>query len=307
MKKVIPLVLIASCLAACSSHPRESTPTKETSGPAPVAALPPPSTPAPIPKPPAPAPVLAANPDAPPAPAPAPSPSPANQETAAAPAKEATPEKAAPAGLREVFPHVRVDLKAKEVQFDGIVPIDAHDEKSPWVFLEVVACTPDTKEHEALVMTEAKASHVHAALLLIGLQPGSPGKWTFENKELKPIAPKGDEVRITLSYHAPDGAEKSFTPQQMIVNAQSGNHFGDAKPGKWVFAGSQIVSRMGKDVYDADGAGTLLGLTTFGSETIAWSELISPDAATEEPVWVADKDATPPAGTPITVTIRPAK
>jgi hypothetical protein len=211
-----------------------------------------------------------------------------------------------PPGFREVFPGVRVDAGSKVVQFDGEVPIDAHDERAPWVFLEVVVCTPDTKEHEALVVTRARASHVHAALLLVGLEPSAPGRWKYEDNVLKPIAPTGERVDVQISYGGEDGAERVLTPQEMIVNAVDAKRFGEAREGRWVFAGSQLIARGGREVYDADGAGTLIGLATFGSETVAWSEVISHEAAVEEPVWVADKRTTPRMGTAVTVTIRRA-
>ena len=217
-----------------------------------------------------------------------------------------TPPSPAPAddGWREAFPNIRVNADTKSIQFDGIVPIDAHDQKAPWVFLEVVACTPDTKEHEALVMTKALPSHVHAALLLIGLHPGAPGHWTIDdNNTLRSTPPHGGELRVSLSFLTPDGTTRTLTPEEMIVNAHTGARFPADRAGKWVFAGSRILSRNGRNLYDADGAGTLIGLTTFGSETIAWSEVISPEAAVEEPAWIADARTTPPAGTPITVTI----
>ena len=41
-------------------------------------------------------------------------------------------------------------------------------------WLEQVACMVGTREHESLVVVEAKPSEVHAALLLLGLEPGTP-------------------------------------------------------------------------------------------------------------------------------------
>jgi hypothetical protein len=210
--------------------------------------------------------------------------------------------------LREVFPHVKADAKARIVQFDGIVPIDAHDKVTPLVFLEVVACTQDTKEHESLVMTQARPSHVHAALLLINLQPGTPGRWKVENGELVAIDPTGDPVDITISFRDATGRDVSLSPADMIVDTNTGARFdaGPApKPAGWLFAGSQIVHRQGREWYDADGAGTLIGLTTFGSEAIAYGRVISPDAGVQEPQWIANKQNVPAAGTSVTVTIKP--
>jgi hypothetical protein len=229
------------------------------------------------------------------------------------PAAVSTPTTAPPAppALRELFPLVRADLSAKIVEFDGIVPINCHDPATPDVYLELVACTPDTREHESLVMTKARPSHVHAALLAIGLQPGKPGAWKFENKKLLPIPPEGDGLALTLVYHDASGKAIECPVTDWIINARDGSPFAprdhdETKP-RWVFAGSVMAMRQGKEVYDADGAGTFIGLCTFGSEVIAWRDTISPEAMIEEPVWIADPKKVPAAGTPVTVRIRPAR
>lgn len=208
-------------------------------------------------------------------------------------------------GAKEVFPNIRVDTSKRTVEFDGIVPIDAHDPRAPQVFLEVVCCTPDSKEHESIVMTRARPSQVHAALLLIGLKPGATGHWDMEGDALRPVQPTGDPVKITISYLDAAGHELSFTPEEMIVDSKTGALFGKTVPARWLFAGSQFVTRNGKEWYDADGAGTLIGLCTFSSETIAWGRVISPDSTVEEPEWIARKETVPGAGTAVTVRITP--
>jgi len=53
--------------------------------------------------------------------------------------------------------------------------------------------------------------------------------------------------------------------------------------------------------------GTVIGLATFGSEVIAPVEAVSPEAAVDEPVWIADRAEVPPIGTPVTVVIEPVR
>ena len=200
-----------------------------------------------------------------------------------------------------------MNLAEKTVEFTGFVPIDAHDPATPLVYLELVACIPDTKEHEALLVTMARPSHIHAALLLVGLQPGKPGGWEFENDTFRPIHATGDAVDVVITYSSADGKQVSVTPQEMIVDASTAEIFGAKDAGHWVFAGSRLVSRQGSERYDADGAGMVIGLTTFGAEVIAWSRTISPDSDMQAPEWIASNKAVPPAGTNVTVTLRPAK
>jgi hypothetical protein len=219
-----------------------------------------------------------------------------------------------PSALREILPGVRADLAAKLVEFDGIVPLDCHNPQTPDVFLEVTVCTRDTKEHESLVMTRATASNVHAALLAIGLQPGAPGRWNYENRTFTPVPPRGSPVRVTLAYFGADGKEIEAPATDWIINAATKAPFqsGSGAPGRseesdgFVFAGSRMAKHEGFEVYDADGVGTVVGLCTFGAETVAWSRVISPDSDVSEPEWIADPAKVPAFGTPVVVRIRPA-
>lgn len=231
--------------------------------------------------------------------------------------------------LREVFPNVRVDAQAKIVEIDAIVPIDAHDPQTPNVYLEVVLCTADSKEHESLVMTRARASHVHAALLLIGLQPGSPGRveWTPATKDTPAkatrIAPTGDEVEITFRWQKPLG-DSATPPTTSTVNESPWDWIEtiDAQTSKrssipqtnraaWLFAGSStrtnaIINERGDrgTLYAADTAGTLIGLTTFGTETLALNHVLSPESSIDEPLYLASTSRTPKVGTKVVVVIR---
>lgn len=208
--------------------------------------------------------------------------------------------------LREVFPGVRVDIARKLVEFDGMVPIDVHNAKSPRVYLEVIACTYDSKEHESLVVTRAKPSQVHAAMLMIGLEPGAPGSWRVdEQSRVTSVPPRGSPVRVTLVFNPASPDAKEIDPAELVINARTKARASSLPGAGFVFGGSRIVEWQGRSFYDADGTGTLIGLATFGSETIAWREVFSPEAAIAEPVWIADNERVPPANTPVTVRLRP--
>ncbi|MBX3357772.1 MAG: hypothetical protein KF745_05020 [Phycisphaeraceae bacterium] len=225
-------------------------------------------------------------------------------------AEEAKPNSSTATGLRELLPGsgVRVDRSGGGVvEFDGIVPIDAHDPDAPHVYLEVIVCTPDSKEHESLVMTRAKPSHVHAALLLLGLEPGAVCSWEMRDGAVAPVDPSGPGVDITIEFANEAGEAVVIDPRAWIVDARNGAVFpGAGGTGHWLFAGSRMVKREGVEWYDADGVGTLVGLCCFGAETVAWSRTISPDSQVDEPVWIANPAAVPPPGTPVIVRLRPA-
>jgi hypothetical protein len=206
--------------------------------------------------------------------------------------------------FREIFPHVRLDKENKVVEFDGEVPIDCHNPKTPRIYLEVTVCTRNSKEHETLVVTDAKPSHVHAALLLAGLKPGKPGSWRPEGNDIVRIPPEGDAVEVTIVYRGTDGREVEIPADEWAINAATGKKLGEGAAGAWVFAGSRMVPYQGHEFYDADGTGTLIGLTTFGSETVAYTRIFSPESSVDEPEWIADAAGVPGYGTRVVVRVR---
>jgi hypothetical protein len=243
----------------------------------------------------------------PPTPAPAPvpaEPAPPRQKTPVI-VEPPTPAAPEPSPLKELFPGIRIDVRARLVEFDGIVPVNCHDPATPDVYLELIACTPDTREHESLVMTRIKPSNLHAALLAVGVDSGKPGSWLFENKTLIPVPPAGDGVNVSIAYRGSDGREIECAANEWVVHVQTGEMLKTGTAGEsWVFAGSVFAKRQGREVYDADGTGTVIGLCTFGSEVVAWHQTVSPEAMVNEPVWIANRAKVPAAGAPVVVRVR---
>lgn len=234
-------------------------------------------------------------------------------------AAQASSEGARPR-LVEVFPGVRVDVAARLVEFDGVASVEAHDPETPRVYLEVICCTPDTREHEALVMTRARPANIHAGLLMIGLEPGRPGLVDFRGREVRGVPPEGAGVVIEVAWTDETGAARAAPVEAWVRRVE------DARPlaalpegpgvwgprGGWAFAGSRFVTRRDREsgeereVYDADGAGVVIGLATFGSEVVAWRQVLSPESSITVPAWIVSAEAYPAMGTPVTVRIRPA-
>jgi len=211
----------------------------------------------------------------------------------------------ASSAMREVFPGVRVDAASRTVEFDGTVPVDTHNPRFPRVYLEVVVTTPDTRPHEALVVTNAKAAHVHAALLLAGYTPGTPGSWVQEGNEIRPVAPTGEALNVWLVTRDASGRELSQRAESWIG---VGNDNAPLPGNGWVFAGSRLrAARVAgePDQYLADNEGTIVGLTTFTTESIAWTTVFSPDSRVQEPEWIARPDRVPKVDTPVTVRLTP--
>lgn len=209
--------------------------------------------------------------------------------------------------LVPLFDHVRADLRRKVVEFDAEVsPILVKDDRAPLVFLEVLACIPGTREHETLVVTKATPSNVHAALLAVGVQAGSPGGFEWTDGALHPIEPRGQSLHVRFVWDD-HGQDRDVDPMEWVVNAADGatlKSFADREKIGFVFAGSRIVKVNGQERYGADLGGNVVGLTTFGDEVIGLSKSISPDSSVQAPEWIAQLDAVPPAGTAVRVRVR---
>lgn len=225
---------------------------------------------------------------------------------AAATQTSASPAAGAPAPL-PVLPYITIDAAARTVTVEAAIAVDVHDPETPRVWLEVLACSPDSKEHESLVVTRARPSHIHAALLLIGMQAGEPGRVEWAGGKVKPIAPRGPAVDISFALTKPDGTVQTISPAEWITLSSTGQ-----PPAKleFLFAGSGFTRTpspaavaAGASAYAADNAGTIVGLTTFGTETIALAEVWSPDSGLQAPEFLA-ASSLPRQGTPVKLVLR---
>jgi hypothetical protein len=144
-------------------------------------------------------------------------------------------------------------------------------------------------------------------MIASGFVCGVPGSWKFEDNQLIDVPPTGDRVRVEFVWSDAAGTNRTAEPAMWIVRAgDEKTAFPSAAPSPspgWVFAGSVQTRRQAVTHYDADMSGTLIGLTTFGGETIAWSEVISPEASIRAPEWIINTREYPAFGTPVIVRI----
>ena len=198
-----------------------------------------------------------------------------------------------------------VDLGRKIIYISGTVPIDAHDPERTRVFLEWLACSPDSREHESLVLTKVRPSLIHAAALSQGLNAGRPGSWDWRGERIFANPPTGDAVRIYVKALGSDAAAVPI--ESWVVNSRTGKTLAQELPqAGFVFAGSNVVKKGETEYYDADLTGGVVGLTSFGNELFAFSEMLNPDAGVAEPVWIANRALIPPAGTEVVISVQPA-
>ena len=183
----------------------------------------------------------------------------------------------------------RSTMEDGAVHVRGVVAIDAG-------WLEQVACLPGTRTHESLVVVDVPPSHVHAMLLLMGHQPGEPGRWVRNEGRLQKVPPTGDPLEVLVKV----GDAPAHPVARWIRGAQ-----GEVFPeGPFVFAGSRFVRRDEGERYEADLSGSLVGLVTFGDETVAWPELISHEVVMQQVAWEVNTQAMPPPGTPVTLILK---
>ena len=184
------------------------------------------------------------------------------------------------------LPHIQVDLDRKRVEIDceAVVPPDP---------LEFVLCLNNTVEHESLLRTQARASHIHMGLLLLGLEPGrplreeSPGRWR---------APEGPRLRLEVEWEQEGRTLRR--PVHELLRPVRGQRA--ATPPAWVFVGSRI---MDDGNYAADITGYLVTLVNFELALIDVSELAS--SSNEQLLWAADVDRTPRRGQKVRLIIEP--
>ena len=199
------------------------------------------------------------------------------------------------------FPGITVAIDRRRVEVEARSCL----EEGP---LEQIACAPGTREHESLLVITARPSDIHAALLLVGLEPGRPGSWTW-NEETRTVsfdAPRGDRVGLTVRYERNGQSREHGIGDWMI--GPSGERF---PLRQWIFAGSQMAPNlewMGPgEHYVADMSGSIVGLVTFGDEVLGFEEVLPDQEDVQSPQWFVRAGAVPPLDTPVTLVIDAAR
>lgn len=195
-------------------------------------------------------------------------------------------------------------------QQDGVVKLNAIevDTKSKLVRIECTAVAPDMPlefflvsrngpDHETVLKTDARPSDVHAALLMIGLEPGSPVRPDPAGKGW--LAPHGPPLRMRASWTSADGKQIDEPAERLIRSIETKQPM---PPIVFVFTGSKINDR---NEYVADLTGYVASIVNFELTPIDVPRLASSDNATLE--WEYNVDVAPPRGTNVVLTIEPMR
>jgi hypothetical protein len=190
-------------------------------------------------------------------------------------------------------------------------------------FLELVACTKGSKEHESIVAVAARPMHVHTALLALGADEGNPAIRKQVGKEKKrwlDLPPRGDLIEVYLVLKEPDGKMTERPVSDFIErsNDRSGEidveHHGEKEkatkdpkfPHAFLFAGSHLRDRgKGPRQYLADLSGHVISIATFGDELLCLPSIQSRENGLL--MWRVNPKHLPKVGTKVTLRLRPKK
>lgn len=231
-----------------------------------------------------------------------------------------TAEAEEPKSLREALdrlqlPGIKINVDEWSVDVDATVSLH-------YGMLELIACIKDSKEHESVIAVNAKPSHIHTALLLIGGTPGNPAmrKIIGEGDDMRFIdmPPRGGLVDVYLVIETPEG-KKEF-PINQFIQKTSDDFFDnreeekdeDKKPELYpthtfMFTGSVLVEQRENEPrqYVADVSGSVITLVTFGDELLSTPEIH--DDANHSLVWEVRSEGLPEVDAPVILRLKPQR
>lgn len=191
------------------------------------------------------------------------------------------------------LPGIRVDRDAGLVDLSAVVV----NREPEW--LELLACTPGSLDHESILAIEARPSHVHLALLLLGIEPGQPSRPVRDGDRVVVQPPTGPEIGVSLVYEH-EGETVEVPANRWVLNRETDQHLTDHR---WLFTGSVWMDFQGKRHYLADQSGTAITLVNFNDDLLARPTELSRDNDGQQ--WMANTEAIPPLDTPVTIRLRP--
>lgn len=218
---------------------------------------------------------------------------------AADPPSQAKTEAELPAGLpkidagaakgsrvRTYADGVRINWDAPAVEVDAVVVLQQGQ-------LELLACSPQTREHESILVIPARPRHVFEAMGLIGLEPGTPLAYDETADSWSP--PRGHALTLEVRYE--EGGKTRTAPVEEWLYDIAKDRPVEAVD--WVFAGS-MVTKEGQ--FLADQEGTIVCVVDFPTALIAIGALHTSD---DSALWLAaNTKRIPPQGTRCTLLIR---
>lgn len=168
-------------------------------------------------------------------------------------------------------------------------------------FLEMFACTRDTREHESILVIDAVPSKMHLGLLLLGLEPGKPLSYDRAFDPPKLVPAEGPEVGVFIVFKV-DNVEREIPANRWIQDNDTEEMM---KDNIWLFAGSQFAEFQNKPVYQADLNGSAISLVNFGDDLLTLPNTMTDANESHGKVWAPRTKAIPKVGTKVTLRLRP--
>ena len=151
-----------------------------------------------------------------------------------------------------------------------------------------------TADHESVLRTRVKPSDIHAALLALGLEPGSPLRFLPQSKTWLP--PTGPPVAVFVEWEH-EGRFHREPAGRLMKDLETGQPM-PHRP--FVFSGSRVLE---DGVYGADITGQLVSLVNFEYSLMDVPELAS--NANETLEWEINPDMMPPEGQMVWMVLEP--
>lgn len=196
---------------------------------------------------------------------------------------------AAPTGAKSLSKrNLWVDPDAGRVYADGYIAMN----DGP---LEMFACPAGTKEHESIIATLAKASELHAGLLAVDAQVGTPVTY---NPSFIPAT--GQRIRVWVCYFDEEEKYQVTDARQWIVRTGTTQTLKE----DWVFAGSYIWTDPvdSRNYYQGD-VGDMICVSNF---TTAMMDIpVVSSADTDQLEYSPNTSQIPKRGTPVRLILEP--
>lgn len=220
--------------------------------------------------------------------------------------------------LQQLHPHYPVWIDPAERTLVAVGEVCQRD-----VPLELFACSRGSKEHESVVSVPSPAYVLHAGLLALGAEAGSPVQF---HPEFRPAT--GDRIEILVRWKDDSGTVRECAAQDWVQDISRmydmfkgvvANQFEDelhphdqwdawqAMRFTWVFAGSQFVrdERRGREIYLADEEGVLICVANFPAALL--DVPIESSTANAALLFRCFAERIPPIGTEVTLIFRPIR
>ncbi|MFM8634329.1 MAG: YdjY domain-containing protein [Planctomycetia bacterium] len=185
---------------------------------------------------------------------------------------------------------VWIDMARKEVVIGGTVCLEAGP-------IEYFACPKDTKDYESLVAVRSPARLIHAGLLAVGLEPGTPVAF-----DPGYVAATGPVVSVQMRWKDSHGKTQVVAAQEWVRDTRTKA----AMKEHWVFAGSSFWTDPadGARHYQADG-GDFICLSNF--PTAMLDIPIESTQSNEALLFEAFEGRVPPVGTDVEILLSAGK